>query len=119
MRQPDKNTSVRLSKELKYDGFGIEVDGEEIASSYYTTEPGSTIITLKQSFLKRLSTGEHTITVLYEDGAASGTFKILAESTVPATGDNSNITLWCGVLCVSTLGLVVLLADRKKRNLTK
>ena len=98
---------------------GIEVDGKEVDEKYYDAKAGSTIITLKQSYLKRLSTGEHTITVLYTDGETSGTFKILAASSTPATGDNSNIMLWSGVLGVSTLGLVVLLADRKRRKSTK
>ena len=98
---------------------GIEVDGKEVDEQYYDAKAGSTIITLKQSYLKRLSTGEHTITVLYTDGETSGTFKILAASSTPATGDDSNIMLWSGVLGVSTLGLVVLLADRKRRRSAK
>lgn len=94
---------------------GIEVDGNEVASTYYTAESGSTIITLEQSFLKQLSNTEHTITVLYTDGQTSGTFKILAEPSTPTTGDRFGIMLWSGMLCVSTLGLAVLLADRKRR----
>ena len=98
---------------------GIEVDGEEVAEKYYDAKSGSTIITLKQSYLKKLSTGEHTITVLYTDGEASGTFKILAQSSTPATGDNTNIVLWTSIMCVGTLGLVVLLLDNKRRRSAK
>lgn len=98
---------------------GIEVDGKKVDEKHYDAKAGSTIITLKPSFLKWRSVGEHTITVLYTDGETTGTFKILAASSSPATGDNSNIMLWSGVLGVSTLGLVVLLADRKRRRSTK
>jgi len=95
---------------------GIEVDGKEVDEKYYDAKAGSTIITLKQSYLKRLSTGEHTITVLYTDGETSGTFKILAASSTPATGDNSNIMLYSSMFTVSLAGLVVLLLAAKKRK---
>lgn len=95
---------------------GIEVDGKEVDEKYYDAKAGSTIITLKQSYLKRLSTGEHTITVLYTDGETSGTFKILAASSTPATGDNSNIMLYGSMFTVSLAGLVVLLLAAKKRK---
>ena len=94
---------------------GVEVNGKEVDAKYYDAKSGSTVITLKQSYLKKLSDGKHTITVLYTDGETTGTFQILAQSTSPATGDDSNIMLWTGLLCVSTLTLVVLLADRKRR----
>ena len=55
---------------------GIEVDGKEVDSTNYEVKAGSTIITLKQSYLKKLSTGEHKITILFVDGETSASFKI-------------------------------------------
>ena len=98
---------------------GIEVDGKAVAEKYYDAKSGSTVITLKQSFLKKLSTGKHTITVVYTDGEASGTFKILAQSSTPATGDDSHIILWTAVLGISALGIAVLLDSLKRRKPTR
>ena len=98
---------------------GIEVDGKEVAEKYYDAKSGSTIITLKASYLKKLSTSEHTITVLYTDGETSGTFKILAQSSTSATGDDSNIVLWGSVMGISALGIIVLLISQKRRKATK
>jgi len=95
---------------------GVEVDGKEVDAKYYDAKAGSTIITLKQSFLKRLSNGEHTITVLYTDGETSGTFSILAESSTPATGDDSNIMLYGSMSVMSLAALVILLLASKKRK---
>ena len=81
------------------------------------TKGGSTIITLKQSFLKGLSTGEHTITVVYTDGETSGTFRILAQTSTPASGDDSNITLYGSMSVISLAALMLLLlASRKRRQ---
>ena len=96
--------------------IGIEVDGKEVDGKYYDVKAGSTIITLKQSFLKLLSTGEHTVTVLYTDGETSGTFKILAASSTPATGDDSNIMLYSTMLTISFSALVILILASKKRK---
>ena len=93
---------------------GIEVDGKEVDEKYYTAKSGSTIITLKQSYLKKLSTGKHTITVLYNDGETSGTFTVKSEATTPATGDNSGIMLWSAVLLLSVMGMVLLIGNRKR-----
>ena len=96
--------------------IGIEVDGKEVDGKYYDAKAGSTIITLKQSFLKLLSTGEHTVTVLYTDGETSGTFKILAASSTPATSDDSNIMLYSTMLTISFSALVILILASKKRK---
>ena len=34
----------------------------------------------------------------------------------PKTGDDSNITLWIGLLCVGAGGLIALLLIRRKKN---
>jgi len=95
---------------------GIKVDGKEVDEQYYEAKSGSTIITLKQSYLQKLSIGGYTITVVYTDGETSGTFKILAQSTTPATGDDSNIMLYSSVFAVSLAAIIVLLLAQKKRK---
>ena len=64
---------------------GVKVDGNLIDKSNYTAKEGSTIITLKASYLNTLSAGTHTVEILWTDGSASTTFTIKAN-----TSDNSN-----------------------------
>ncbi len=55
---------------------------------YYKAESGSTIITLKNAYLKTLSVGEHTLKTTYIDGGEGNVkFKI----TKPSSDDNSSI----------------------------
>lgn len=98
---------------------GIKVDGKDVDNADYEAKSGSTIITLNQKFLKKLSTGKHTITVIYTDGEASGTFLIRAEAGTPATGDNFNILLWTSVMIVNLAAISVLLINQKKRRYVK
>lgn len=99
--------------------ISVEIDGKVIDAKYYSAKAGSTIIALNASYLETLATGEHTITVVYSDGEAEGTFKVNAKSVTPATGDDSNIMLWGGAMVISLAALVVLLAESKKRRYVK
>lgn len=115
---------------------GIEVDGKIVDAANYTAASGSTVITLKAEYLNTLTAGEHTITVLYTNGEATGTFTIAEETSVPAgsdqtgnednsdtgktdipqTGDNSSITLWIATLLISGAVLTGTALYRRKRK---
>ena len=83
---------------------GVSVDGKRISESQYTAKKGSTVITLKSSYLNTLKKGAHTITIHFDDGKAEGSFTVLeASSDNPNTGDN--IHLWATLLFVSLTGL--------------
>ena len=106
------------------------MDGKDVETSQYTARSGSTIITLKPAYLDTLSAGKHTLTVLYTDGQTSGSFEIEKAAivdtsepedsgnataaqpnkelgtSVPQTGDNSNIVLWLGLFIVASASLV-------------
>ena len=92
---------------------GIKIDGKAVDAQYYDIKAGSTIITLKASYLETLAAGEHSITVVYTDGETSGTFNVQAKSTNPATGDDSNILLWTTMFFVSLVAMAVLVISRK------
>jgi len=94
----------------------VEIDGKTIAESNYIANSGSTIITLKSSYLQTLSTGEHTITVVFTDNEASGSFKVQKATSIPFTGDTFNVTLWISVMVVAGASLVVLLYKRRKQK---
>lgn len=84
---------------------GVSVDGKRLADSAYTAKSGSTVVTLKNSYLNTLKQGKHTLTVHFEDGKAETAFQVLAakDGTNPATGDT--VHLWAGILFVSLTGL--------------
>ena len=69
---------------------GIKVDGKDVDKANYEVKAGSTIITLKASYLDTFAVGEHTITVVYTDGSTDGTFNVHAKANSPATGDDFN-----------------------------
>ena len=99
---------------------GIEVDGKEVATSNYEAKAGSTIITLKASYLKTLTEGEHTITVIFTDGEAEGTFKLTkakgeASNDSANTGDGTNVLLLSVLATVSAMAMVVLLQEKKRK----
>ena len=99
---------------------GIKVDGKDVDKANYEAKAGSTIITLKASYLDTLAVGEHTITVVYTDGSTDGTFNVHAKANSPATGDNSNMFLWIALLFISGGAVVTLtVVERKKRMASK
>lgn len=83
---------------------GIEIDGMAVDAENYIVESGSTVITLKSDYLNTLTAEEHTITVLYTDGGATGTFIIAekpADTISPQTGNDSHIVLWIMMMLIS------------------
>jgi len=95
---------------------GIKVDGKAVDKANFEAKSGSTVITLKASYLATLAVGEHTLTVVYTDGSTDGTFKIAARAITPPTGDSSNIMLFGSMLTISLAGLIVLLWAARKRK---
>lgn len=90
------------------DFVGVKVDGKELKEDDYILGTGNTTVTLKRAFLKSLKNGSHTITILFEDGEATGTFRVAEglDTTNPETGDS--ITLWVSLMTASATALVLL-----------
>ena len=64
---------------------GIKVDGVQIGAENYEAKSGSTIVTLKSSYLNTLAEGAHSLEILWTDGSASTAFTIQqSESQKPA-----------------------------------
>jgi len=115
-----KNSSSGLSFTANgyYPHFkGVKVDGKFLSDSKYTSKAGSTIVTLNKEYLKTLKNGTHTIAIVYNDGdyegEATGTFKVTAAATTPATGDN--ILIPFALLLLSVTGLAALAVLKKRR----
>ena len=94
---------------------GVQIDGKNLDTKYYTVKEG-TVVTLKNSFLQKLSTGKHTITILFQDGQAEGAFKVAEglDSTNPETGDSFRMGAWLSVMGLSLAGVTGLIVFRKK-----
>ena len=104
------SAGLRLTANGAYAKFtGLMVDGKTVSATCYTAVSGSTVITLKASYLETLSLGKHTITVCYEDGSAEGTFTVTAN---PYTGDEAQPMLWVAMLLLSAACIVLLLKKR-------
>jgi len=115
--------TVKISGEDdSFDHFtGVKLDGKDLVKDVdYIVEKGSTIVTLKPETLEKLSAGEHTVTVLFDNGEVNTTLTVLAansqDATSPQTGDNSHMGLWIALMMLSLCGLAAtLLYGRKKR----
>ncbi len=91
---------------------GVTVDGEFIGEENYTAKSGSTIITLKASYLDTLTAGIHIVDIVWLDGSASTTF-IIQESDemdeVPNTGESPsdflNISFLMSGLAFAVVGV--------------
>ena len=98
----------------------VKIDGKTLATTKYTAKSGSTIITLKESYLETLKSGKHTVTVVFEDGETSAEFTVKAKAGTgsAATGDTSNIIVWIVLflLCMAALVLLILKGKAKKRK---
>lgn len=66
---------------------GVKVDDQLVDAKNYTAVSGSTIVTLSADYLKTLSTGNHTLTVVFNDGDCSTNFTVQAAG-LPTTPSN-------------------------------
>lgn len=58
------------------DFLSVKVDGAEIEAKNYEAKEGSTIVALKNEYLKTLKAGEHTLAVVSKNGEATTKFTI-------------------------------------------
>lgn len=60
------------------DFLKVQVDGKDLDASNYKVEEGSTIVTLKPSYLETLPVGKHTLAIVSDTGTAETEFTVLA-----------------------------------------
>ncbi len=82
-----KDLSFRSSAPIRY-FQKVLVDDKEVASENYVLTEGSTIVTLKTSFLKTLGVGEHKLSVVSTTGTAETNFTV-TEAAKPAPGQTT------------------------------
>jgi len=95
----------------------VQVNGKTIASSNYTVTEGSTIITLKSSYLDELGYGKHKIQIFYTDGSTDvANFRIYVNGGNPLTGDNTHRMLFTGIMMTSLLCMVMMVMFVAKKK---
>lgn len=85
-----KDLSFRSSAPLAF-FQKVLVDDKEVAAENYVLTEGSTIVTLKASFLNTLGVGDHKLSVVSATGTAETTFTV-AEAAKPAPGQTITTT---------------------------
>ena len=101
---------------------GVQTDGAALVKdSHYTAKPGSTVITLKNSYLESLSEGKHTITVNFDDGSVSLEITVQAAdkkevTLIPKTGETGCIAVLGAIMILSAAGCVITLEREKRRR---
>ena len=107
---------------------GIKINDSWVNPENYIAASGSTIVTLKNEYLKALPEGTHELTVVYKDGQCNTNFEIKKTSEEicensdtasaeekeeqnenslnPTTGDNIGMLLWTSLLSVSFIGML-------------
>ncbi len=94
----------------------LRIDGVKVDPEDYSVDAVTMKISIKPAFLEKLEDGSHTVDVIYANGTACGSFKILPKSETPPTGDRADLVLWTGTLFLSGIGLVVLFLGKKKKK---
>ena len=95
----------------------VLVDGKELKDTNYDIKSGSTIVTLKSSFLDTLSAGKHQIRLEFNNGTIEAYFtvKVKETTTVPETGEQTNLYLWA-MLAIASSASILVLRRYKKYN---
>ena len=105
---------------------GVLMDGKEVDTANYTAEEGSTVVTLKGSYVKTLTSGEHTVTILAKDGSTDVKLTVEAKPEDKNeekpdvkqgvnTGDTFNFNLYFA-LFAAAIGLVAFAARKLIRD---
>ena len=125
-----------------YDKFvRLLINGEEVNSKNYTIAEGSTVITLKEAYLKTLANGTYTVKAEFTDDTAETTLTVKLDSngtsgngtsgnrtsgsgtsgsgtsgSRPKTGDDSVIWSWLALMAASLGALCMVLIGRKRKK---
>jgi len=110
------------------DFIQLLLDGKVVDPSNYTVTSGSTIITLKESYLKILDNGTHIFRAEFMDGYADITLLVNTTNTQneedpsddstgnPNTGDDGYIWLHITMLALASITGTMILYKKKKEK---
>ncbi|MEG0574307.1 MAG: hypothetical protein RR469_05205 [Erysipelotrichaceae bacterium] len=102
------DATFKSNAELK-DFIKVLIDGNETNKSNYELKSGSTIVTLKKSYLSTLTEGSHTLEIVSKNGSAKTNFTIVKNKVeAPNTGMNHNNNLFLVLMFISSIGMIVI-----------
>ena len=87
-----KNSTFRIDADYSLFTNKVYVDDKLIDSTNYDSKTGSTVITLKDEYLKTLSVGEHTLKVAFSDNGEAITKFTIKEKQQNETPEDSKNT---------------------------
>ena len=118
------NATFRIDAEYSLFEGKVYVDGTLLDNTNYDSKSGSTIIILKNEYLKTLSTGKHTLKVLFAGGKETVTeFEINQKQenvtntnsiSNPQTGDE--VITYFVFLAISAIGIITIAAINSKKS---
>ena len=121
--------TLTFTSTASFDKFvGVLVDGVEIAAENYDAVEGSTKVTLKNAYLETLEVGNHTITIVSNDGTGTIGFEVKASQSpepvnpdTPKTGDESKTGLWVAIALITlgAIGVVALTLVKTRKTTDK
>ena len=87
-----KNATFRIDADYSLFTNKVYVDNKLVDSTNYDSKSGSTVITLKDEYLKTLSVGEHTLKVAFSDNGEAITKFTIKEKQQNETPEDSQNT---------------------------
>jgi len=90
---------------------GVLMDGRVVSPDHYEARSGSLILSFKPSYLRTLSDGAHTVSVLFDDGQVSASLTVKNAVVSPDTGD-AGVAVWL-IAALFSLTAAALLLHRK------
>ncbi len=88
-----------------------------VAGKDYDAVSGSTVVTISVSYLETLNAGEYTVTITFDDGEVSTTFKVTEDSKIESPETGEVYSVYVPVLAaVAFFGVLALDYGRKKRK---
>ena len=89
--QKGSEDALSFTSNAAFAGFlKVQIDGKDVDSSNYTVKAGSTIVTLKPSYLETLSAGKHTLAIVSDTGTAETEFTVVAAEKQVVDDESAN-----------------------------
>lgn len=109
--QKGTKDGLSFTSNAAYDDFlKVQVDGKDLDPSNYKVKEGSTIVTLKSSYLETLSAGKHDLAIVSETGTATTEFTVKGAAAgntdrSAETGDELNILFFAVFAALAAAGV--------------
>ncbi len=92
----------------------VRIDEQQLDKAMYSTKSGSTIINIKNEYLKTLSVGNHEMLVLFDDGYSVVSFTLQDKNV--ETADTTQTGMWMVMGMISLSCMIVIMNRKLKRK---